>query len=665
MKTLLWKEWREHRPTVLLAFAVPVAGAALASAAAEPLGWGRSRPVFVAVLWSWTLMPLIIGAALVAGERAGQTLAFQQALPLRAFRLWLAKVLFGTVIVAILAAAYTSLILTQAEGEGYGPKAWLAVPIGWLLFMMAFSFSCCAATPMLALLLGIFGSVIFWVCASAVAIAEYEVAWMLLLFGVSTGVCSYALLRGSLSRAGQLSSHGDVRALGPLALCIAIPLLVVLVRYVDWLHLDPDDVYQVDSIAASNDGNMLAGIGYSELKSPWTRGSEGRDIARPCIVVWRLQDETSACFPLPVLLLGSPSLEWPFGTMARPWSPQSDYLAYAVSADLKADRGLAFLDVGRGTHQRLTDLDGKELFDVGWLDKDHIHFSERHDHGWTLGVCNVKSGKVHAMSTAGRDPQWLGFERTGGRCFFVSSSPTQPGTPRTRRLWAYDVRERATTSMDLPLLADRYRLSPDGRWLLGIGTSEKGNQCYHTYSLCDLTNGEVHPVWQSTPAWSDRYARAVFSESSRWLLIWDWRQRGDERLTVAPVAIEVAARRVCDPFAGRDPVLAMAPRGDRIAGIDRQRKRLIIRDMSQDSPAGWELDLGGTEGWVLQWVNERQLVLRTRTPPVVPRRRFVRVRLMRQPVLWLVDLEQKSVKEIWPRRRALPELRVVEVGPQP
>ena len=655
MRTLLWKEWREHRPIVLLVFIIPLAAAVLASGLAEPIGCENPRSLFAAVLWSWTLMPLIIGAALVAGERATQTLAFQQALPLPIFRAWLAKLLFGSVVVVVLSVTYTYLLCIAAEGGGYGLAIWLAVPIGWLLFLMAFTFSCCAATPMLALLLSILGAAIFYACALVAAATPQETAWMLMPLGASHLACSYALLRGAVRRAGETSSTGDVRAILPLALSIAVPLLALLAHIVDWLHLDPGDLDEVHSIAVSDDGRTIAAIGSSKLNSTWRDLRDENEWTRPCVVVLRPEDGTSTCFPFP----GRSAVSWAtgrgLGMEASPWSLRSDYLAYSYHRQ-NTPSCLTLLDLGRSSHERPAGFE--QVCSLDWMDGDHLRFAERRGEDWRLGTYNIVSHKFETMGIEGEELAFLGFEATGPRGFFLSKPDPRPEPPSSRKLYVCDVKSRTTASVELRLLADEHRVSPDGNWLVGISAAKQDDVCYRKYSICDLSNGETHFVWQSAPpdrGWRQGPAWTLFAKSSRWLLIHDWCRaaHGESKRSVrSVVAIEMATRRVCDPFAGR--VLdqaALSAAGNRVAALSQQGKHLVVREMSPDNSAGWELDLDGLWASELAWVNEHQLVLAI-SRPARPRPKMS---------LWLVDLDPKSVSEIWPRRRALPEPRVVEV----
>lgn len=144
IRALLWKEYREHRAIwVTLA----IGGGVCLYGLSQLLGpvWGLSYHnaheslQTVAVLLAWTY-GLVCGAMLLAGEQEAGTLTFLDMLPVRRADIWLAKCLFGLLLllaqVAVLMGFVVGLGITET------PQQLLAILLAMLflgLFAMSWS----------------------------------------------------------------------------------------------------------------------------------------------------------------------------------------------------------------------------------------------------------------------------------------------------------------------------------------------------------------------------------------------------------------------------------------------------------------------------------------------------------------------------------------------
>lgn len=144
IRTLVWKEYREHRAIWLTLAVVGGAGLFGLSQLMAPEGFlgssgARESLQTVAVLFAWTY-GLVCGAMLLANEQEAGTMTFLDILPARRLQLWLVKCSFGLLLllaqVAVLTAFVVGLGIVVTTGQ------LLATLVAMLVFgLMALSWS--------------------------------------------------------------------------------------------------------------------------------------------------------------------------------------------------------------------------------------------------------------------------------------------------------------------------------------------------------------------------------------------------------------------------------------------------------------------------------------------------------------------------------------------
>src|SRR5579871_3349224 len=150
IRTMLWKEYREHR-IIWLAMLVVNCGALFGMWYLEDsgmLGMGQSSsrlltlaPVAALLVWGYGM---ICGGMLLAGEREERTLSFLDTLPVTRFRLWLAKAQIGVLLLGgqvlalwvLLAVLHSMESPTLLNGKMVSQSIWFslwAIPLSGLI----------------------------------------------------------------------------------------------------------------------------------------------------------------------------------------------------------------------------------------------------------------------------------------------------------------------------------------------------------------------------------------------------------------------------------------------------------------------------------------------------------------------------------------------------
>jgi hypothetical protein len=136
IQALMWKEYREHRATWLALACVGGAGLYGLSRLMGPV-WGMSYSLAneslqaVAVLFAWTY-GLVCGAMLLANENEAGTLTFLDLLPVRRIQLWLAKSLFGLLLLLAQVAVLSGVVVGLGIAET--PLQLMAILLAMLFF---------------------------------------------------------------------------------------------------------------------------------------------------------------------------------------------------------------------------------------------------------------------------------------------------------------------------------------------------------------------------------------------------------------------------------------------------------------------------------------------------------------------------------------------------
>jgi hypothetical protein len=187
MRTMLWKEYREHR-IIWLTMLVVNCGALIGlSNMDNVLGWRPSEskllmlgPAAALLVWAYGM---VCGAMLLAGEREEGTLSFLDTLPLSRFRLWLVKgqlglVLLGGQIVVLcgcLAALRSAEQPTLLGGANISQPLWPFVLAMLVLGMVGMAygllFSARGENVLHTIGMAIIGQIIAWIAAAFLAFA--------------------------------------------------------------------------------------------------------------------------------------------------------------------------------------------------------------------------------------------------------------------------------------------------------------------------------------------------------------------------------------------------------------------------------------------------------------------------------------------------------------
>lgn len=130
IRTLAWKEYREHRAVWvamagLIAVALPGLTLLFAPGGLQT-GWeDRAPTILTAALSLAAIYGLVCGAMMLAGESEARTLAFLDALPARRVQLWLAKLAVGTVLALAQGLLAVGVIVAlDLDQQSYLPASW-------------------------------------------------------------------------------------------------------------------------------------------------------------------------------------------------------------------------------------------------------------------------------------------------------------------------------------------------------------------------------------------------------------------------------------------------------------------------------------------------------------------------------------------------------------
>lgn len=196
MRTLLWKEYREHR-IIWLAMMVVNSGVLIGLSRLDetfiaPRGEKLLMlgPIAALLVWGYAM---ICGAMLLAGEREEGTLGFLDLLPVSRFRLWLVKALIGLLLVGVqilvlygcLATLHVSETPTLLNGTDLSHPLWPYL-LGMLLLGivgMAYGlfFSARGENALHTIGMAIIGQILAWIAAAFLAFAV-EILWLLSIF---------------------------------------------------------------------------------------------------------------------------------------------------------------------------------------------------------------------------------------------------------------------------------------------------------------------------------------------------------------------------------------------------------------------------------------------------------------------------------------------------
>ena len=631
---------------VLLAFVLPLVIAAMVSVMSPYVPWSPKGPMFQWGLWSWVLMPFVVGCGLVAGERGSQTITFLRGLPASPFKVWLAKTLFGVGVVVGLGGAYTCLHYVLAHGDGRLLAHWAGIPIALLCFFVGFACSCVVNAPIHALLLGLLGMALSVVCCCFSALSEYDLVAAALILAPLMLLCSYVPLRALFRRGDAPPRVQVVWALLPLTLCIAIPATLICAQAIDWICLDPEDIDGQEGIQVSDDGKWIAMMVQSRNMAPrWLAGER-----YPCgrILVCNVADGRTSVFPrLPGRSVGW----WPWWTVqarGSTWSPGSKRLTYQTytgrGANVADCPGLLHTETGR--HEALRDLPPRALAS-SWLDDENLGFVHcpGGDTQYELGTYNVQSRELRTVKTKETGLRFLGIQRRGPQCVFLMESKIPNDGQAAWQVRTYDVRDGSALPKEVTVHGHAWQLSPDARWIVAMCHHRQGDECRHSYSLYDLANGRRSSLWEGEPVaveercWVSFFCS--FSRSSEWALIREWPTEATANRLIRMAGAEVHEQPGMEDFGAA----GLSPAGRRIAAWDRKWRGLRVVEAGARSGC-LLLDFQGTAASDLAWIDEERLV----------------VSCWRR--LLLVDLGSRAVEELWPRKRPLPELRVLEEDTQ-
>lgn len=371
MRTLLWKEWRQNWLVFVLGLLFVLLFPVIYAVHPRHLHV-KAEDVPVLQYYVVAFYSLLIGSTLVAPEIASGAIRELFARPIKRWKIWLSKALFGmiTAVVLVIVAELVSILVAGAVSER-GAARMLSSAVGELplLFLVLVPAVFVAASllasnmteqPILAtvgavLLLAPFN--IYWVAWALLLsyggrIGKNVIENLAVPLAVSTGLVVFLSLSALVFTRGQINTglRGPKwRLAGASTGCVAVAMIVALTWGAgDILHLGPHENFEVTALSVSPDRAKVAIVahppGAYEVRALW------------------IVDLESGKRLFPDLYLDAPVYwGWHNRDWGGSWSPDSTRLAIREELQrLPLLRGA----VGYGERVILLDVDAETVLEI-------------------------------------------------------------------------------------------------------------------------------------------------------------------------------------------------------------------------------------------------------------------------------------------------------------